>query len=94
MMFVRGARSRLGSNHLRGGQARNLSAPSQGSLVSSSRSISHVGLAPVWFSSCIRFVKEGGVSGTVTYLSGRVVVLIELLAGSSVRPGSRSRCPR
>jgi hypothetical protein len=51
--------------------------------------ISPMSLAPIWFSSSIPFVREGALSSTMAYLSGRIMVLVELLGGSS----SKTRVP-
>jgi hypothetical protein len=52
-----------------------------------------VSLAVVWFSSRIPFIRERGLSSTTTYLDGRIVVLIELLTGSSSKTQALLRGP-
>jgi hypothetical protein len=39
----------------------------------------------VWFSSRVPFVREEGLSSTMAYLDGRIMVLVELLTGSSTK---------
>jgi hypothetical protein len=48
-----------------------------------------VSLALAWFSSRIPFVRERGLSSTTAYLDGRIMVLVELLSGST----SKTRVP-
>jgi hypothetical protein len=46
------------------------------------RSIDPSGSVPLWFfSSRIPFIRKGGLSKAMTYLDGRVMVIVELLAG-------------